>query len=117
VFSVEKKDVDAEAHPEGVNPVGWAYEEAVAGRERAATHEAHETRECCIRNSNPVPEEGLASRIGDAQELSYSWTHGAWRLNLALAALNENEKHHDEQNSCNNANNCWCIHAFSYLGR
>jgi hypothetical protein len=32
-------------------------------------------------------------------------------LNLALAALNKNQKDHDEQNSCNNANNGGCIHA------
>jgi hypothetical protein len=90
-------------------------EESVAGCERTAAHQAHETSERRIRNSNPVSEHRLADRIGDAQELACSWTHGAWRLNLALAALNENKKHHDEQNSCNNANNCWCIHAFSYF--
>jgi len=98
-----------------VNSVGWANEEAVAGCERAAAHEAHETCECCIRNSNPVSEHGLADRIRDAEKLSYSRTHGAWRLNLTLAALDENQKDHDEKNPCYNANNCWCIHAFSYF--
>jgi hypothetical protein len=98
-----------------VNSVGWTNEEAVAGCKRTAPQQAHETRECRICNSNPVSQNGLANRIGDAQELSRSWTHGAWRLNLALAALNENKKDHDEQNSCNNANNCGCIHAFSYF--
>jgi hypothetical protein len=37
------------------------------------------------------------------------------RLDLPLATLNQNKKNHDEQNSCNNANNCRCIHAFSYF--
>lgn len=87
----------------------------MAGCERTSAHQAHETRERCIRNSNPVSENRLADRIGDAQELACSWTHGTWRLNLALAALNEDKKDHDEQNSCNNANNCGCIHAFSYF--
>lgn len=115
MLSIEKQNVDAKAHPESVNSVGWADEEAVARRERGAAHQAHETCERRVCNSNPVSQNRLADRIGDAQELPCSWTHGAWRrLNLALAALNENEKDHDEQNSCNNANNCRCIHAFSY---
>jgi hypothetical protein len=90
-------------------------QEAVAGRKRTVANEAHETCERRVGNSNPVSQNGLADRIGDAQELPCSWTHGAWRLNLALAALNENKKDHDEQNSCNNANNSGCIHAFSYF--
>jgi hypothetical protein len=36
-------------------------------------------------------------------------------LDFALAALNQDEQHNDEQNSCNNANNSGCIHAFSYF--
>ena len=112
---VKKQDINTKAHPESVDPVGWTNEEAVAGCKRTAAHEAHETCERCVSNSNPVSQNGLANRIGDAQELPCSWTHGAWRLNLALAALNKNKKHHDEQNSCNNANNCGCIHAFSYF--
>jgi hypothetical protein len=32
-------------------------------------------------------------------------------LDLALAALDQNEKNYDEKNSCNNANNGSCIHA------
>jgi hypothetical protein len=98
-----------------MNSVGWADQEAVTGCKGTAAHEAHETCERRIGNSNPVSQNGLADRIGDAQELSRSWTHGAWRLDLALAPLNENKKDHDEQNSCHNANNCWCIHAFSYF--
>jgi len=98
-----------------MNSVGWADQEAVTGCKGTAAHEAHETCERRIGNSNPVSQNGLADRIGDAQELSYSGTHGAWRLNLAFAALNENQKDHDEKNSCYNANNCWCIHAFSYF--
>jgi hypothetical protein len=79
-----------------VNSVGWANQETVAGCKRTAAHEAHETCERRIRNSNPVSQNGLADRIGDAQELSRSWTHGAWQLNFALAPLNENKKDHDE---------------------
>jgi hypothetical protein len=54
VLSVEKQDIDAEAHPERVNAVGWADQQAVAGGKRAAAHEAHKASECVIRNSYPV---------------------------------------------------------------
>jgi len=63
---VEKQDVDTKAHPERVNSVGWANEEAAAGRERTAAHQAHEACERGIRNSNPVSQDRLADRIGDA---------------------------------------------------
>ena len=115
VFSVQKKDINAKPHPKSVNSVGRLDQEAVAGRKGTAAHEAHETCECRVRNSNMVSKNRLASRIGDAQEVSRSWTHSAGRLNLTLATLDQNEKNHDKENSCNNANNCWCIHAFSYF--
>jgi hypothetical protein len=88
MLPVEKEHVNTEAHPEGVNAAGWANQETLAGCERTSADEAHETCKRCIRNSNPVSENRLADRIGDAQELSRSWTHAAWRLNFALAALN-----------------------------
>jgi hypothetical protein len=115
MLSVQQQDVDTKAHPKGVNSVGRANEETVAGCKRTAAHKAHETGERRVSNSNPVSEDRLANWIGDTQELARSWTHGAQQLNLALAPLNKNKKHHDEQNSCNNANNCGCIHAFSYF--
>ena len=87
----------------------------MAGCERTPAHQTHETCERRIRNCDPISEDGLAGGIGDAQKLTCSWTHDAWMLNLPLATLNENKKDHDEQNSCNNANNCGCIHAFSYF--
>jgi hypothetical protein len=34
-------------------------------------------------------------------------------LDFALAALDENEEDNDKKNSCNNANDGSCIHAFS----
>jgi hypothetical protein len=59
-----------------MNPVGRSNEEAMARFKRTAADEAHETCERCIRNFNPVSEDGLAAWIGDAQELPCSWTHG-----------------------------------------
>ena len=66
MLSVEEQDVDGKAHPESVNPVGRSYEETAAGCKRPTSHKAHEARECCIRNFDPIAKEGLAGRIGDA---------------------------------------------------
>jgi hypothetical protein len=66
MLSVEKQDVNTKAHPESVNSVGWANEEAVAGLEGTTADQAHEACERGIRNSNPVSQDRLADRIGDA---------------------------------------------------
>ena len=113
MLPVEKQNVNTKAHPEGVDPVGRSNKEAMARRKRTATHKAHEPRQSRICDANPVSENRLAYRIGDAQQLPRSWTHGVWQLDFALATLNENQKDHNEEDSCDNANNCGCIHAFS----
>lgn len=114
MLSVQKQNVDTEAHPKRMNSIGWPDEEPVTGGKGTAAHEANETGQRRISHANPVSQEGVPDRVRYAQVLRDPWTHGATQLNLALASLDQNEKYHDEQNSCNNANNCWCIHAFSY---
>jgi len=60
----------------------------MAGCEGTAAHEAHEAGQGCISNFNLVAEDGVAGRIGDAEELPNSWTHDSSPLDLALPALN-----------------------------
>jgi len=76
MLPVEKQNVNTKAHPEGVDPVGRSNKEAMARRKRTATHKAHEPRQSRICDANPVSENRLAYRIGDAQQLPRSWTHG-----------------------------------------
>jgi hypothetical protein len=96
MLSVQKQNVDAEAHPKRVNSVGWPDEEPVSGGKGTAAHEAHEAGQRCIGNANPVSKHGVPDRVGYTQVLRGRRTHSARYLNLALASLDKNEKHHDE---------------------